>query len=300
MHRISFSDLVYGLFRPLILLLVLSNLANSQTSTPQPQSSPTPKPSLEKKFFRNILNDQVEIWTSPFHISRKDAKFLVPISLTTAGLIATDRHSVNELLEDGGSKRRVRLSLRASGLGSAYTAGGIAATFYLVGIAKKDSRARETGILAGQALIDAGIVSTVLKQVTQRPRPLVPEPNDDFFDGGHSFPSGHATNAWALATVVASEYHDRKAVQFTAYALASAVSLSRFTGEAHFLSDVFVGSLVGYGIGRYVYKKHHVAESANENSQMKKSRGSDKWIPSVAPLYSRKNRTYGVSLVWRH
>jgi hypothetical protein len=302
MDRISFSALIRGLLCTLTLLLVLSNIAYSQTSTPEalPRPSPKPTPSLEKQFFRNILNDQVEIWTSPFHLHGEDAKLLAPIGLTTAALIATDRRSANELGENGGSESRVRLSLRFSWLGEVYTTGGIAAVFYLAGVAKHDSRARETGILGGEALIDAGIVCAVLKQVTQRPRPLVPDPKDDFFDGGHSFPSGHATDAWALATVVASEYHDRKAVQITAYALASGVSLSRYTGRAHFLSDVLVGSVIGYGIGRYVYKKHHIAEIVDENGQLKSAPGHAKWIPSVAPLYSRQDKTYGMALAWRN
>jgi len=219
--------------------------------------------------------------------------------LTTAALIATDRRSAIELGEHGGNERRVKISLQLSRPGGAYASAGVAGTFYLVGVAKRDSRARETGILGGEALIDAKIVYSVLKQVTQRPRPLVPDPNDDFFDGGNSFPSGHATDAWALATVVASEYHDRKAVQVTAYALASAVSLSRYTGRVHFLSDVFVGSVIGYGIGRYVYKKHHVPEIGDETNPSS-TRGHTKWIPSVAPLYSRVNRTYGVALAWRN
>src|SRR5439155_937905 len=65
-----------------------------------------------------------------------------------------------------------------------------------------------------------------------------------------------------LATVIANEYHDHRAVEIAAYGLASAVSISRFTGHNHFLSDVLVGSALGYGIGRYVYKTHHVKTSA--------------------------------------
>ncbi len=301
MNRLNRLAQAFRLLCSLTLLFVFSNLANGQTSAPEAQPSPSPKatPSLEKKFFRNILNDQVAIWTSPFHATRTDSKFLVPIGLTTAALIATDRRSAEELGEHGGNERRVRISLQLSRPGGAYTSGAIAGTFYLVGLAKHDSRARETGILGAEALIDSKIVYSVLKQVTQRPRPLVPDPNDDFFDGGNSFPSGHATDAWALATVIASEYHDRKAVQVTAYALASAVSLSRYTGRAHFLSDVFVGSVIGYGIGRYVYKKHHVPEAGDE-TDAGSARGHTKWIPSVAPLYSSANRTYGVALAWRN
>jgi hypothetical protein len=281
--------------------MIFSSLANGQTSAPETRPSPSPKPtpSLEKQFLRNILKDQVGLWTSPFRTTRADSKFLVPIGLTTAALIATDRRSAEELGEHGGSERRVKISRQLSRPGGAYTSAAIAGTFYLVGVARRDPRARETGILGAEALIDAKIVYSVLKQVTQRPRPLVPDPNDDFFDGGNSFPSGHATDAWALATVIASEYHDRKAVQVTAYALATGVSLSRYTGRAHFLSDVFVGSVIGYGIGRYVYKKHHVPETGDETNPGS-TRRDTKWIPSVAPLYSRMNRTYGVALVWRN
>jgi membrane-associated phospholipid phosphatase len=301
MNRLNRLARVYRLLRPLTLLLIFINLANGQTSAPaaRPSPSPKPTPSLEKQFLRNILNDQVGLWTSPFRTSRADLKFLVPIGLTTAALIATDRRTADELGEHGGNERRVKISLQLSRPGGAYTSAAIAGTFYLVGVAKHDSRARETGILGGEALIDAKIVYSVLKKVSQRPRPLVPDPDDDFFDGGNSFPSGHATDAWALATVIASEYHDRKAVQVTAYALASAVSLSRYTGRAHFLSDVFVGSVIGYGIGRYVYKKHHVPAIGDETNSSSAGRPT-KWIPSVAPLYSRMNRTYGVTLAWHN
>lgn len=302
MNRLNRLAQVCRLLFSLTLLFVFGNLANGQTSAPEAQPSPSPKatPSLEKKFFRNILNDQVGIWTSPFHATRADSKFLVPIGLTTAGLIATDRRSVNELGEPGSNERRVKISLQLSQPGGGYASAGIAGTFYFIGLARHDARARETGILGGEAMIDTAIVYSVLKAVSQRPRPLVPDPNDDFFDGGHSFPSGHAANAWALATVIASEYHDRKVVQVTAYAVASMVSLSRYTGRAHFPSDVFVGSLIGYGIGRYVYKKHHVAQSEDESDPRKITQGNQKWIPSVFPLYSGVNRTYGVALTWRN
>lgn len=41
-------------------------------------------------------------------------------------------------------------------------------------------------------------------------------------------------------------------VHIVAYSIASAVSVSRFTGEKHYASDVFIGSIFGYLIGRYV------------------------------------------------
>ncbi len=285
-----------------LLLLVLNITAYSQTTSPdaQPGPSPTPTPSLEKQFVRNILRDQVAIWTSPFHMSGGDMKLVVPIGLATAALIATDRRTANELTDNGGSQDLLRISHQVSHFGEFYSTGGIAAAFYLVGVKKHDYRARETGILGAEALIDAGIVVTVLKEITQRPRPNVPDPNDDFFDGGVSFPSGHAITTFALATVIASEYHDHKAVQIAAYGYATAVAISRYTGRNHFLSDVLVGSALGYGIGHYVYKKHHIAESDLTNGQTKHGFMHSKWVPFASPIYSGRDHTYGLALAWGH
>jgi len=79
----------------------------------------------------------------------------------------------------------------------------------------------------------------------------------DFLEGGNSFPSGHSMAIWSVATVVALEYRRHRWVQFTAYGIATLVSVSRFTGSNHFLSDVLIGSAIGYGTARYVYQSHH-------------------------------------------
>jgi membrane-associated phospholipid phosphatase len=169
-------------------------------------------------------------------------------------------------------------------------------TFYLVGRAGHDDRARETGLLGAEALVDSTIVVTTLKEITQRSRPLSGKSRSDFFDGGSSFPSGHSVAAWSLAAVIASEYHDRPLVQFAAYGIAGAVSLSRFTGQKHYLSDVLVGSAMGYGIGRYVYRAHHrrISDSGDEGE----SRGPSRAWPLIAPQYNRHAREYAVTLAW--
>jgi membrane-associated phospholipid phosphatase len=181
--------------------------------------------------------------------------------------------------------------------GSAYGVSGVAATFYLIGRAKHDDRARETGLLGAEALIDSAIVVTALKEITQRGRPLTGKDRSEFFDGGSSFPSGHAIEAWSLATVIANEYHDHRLVQISAYGIASAVSLARFTGQKHYLSDVLVGSAMGYGIGRYVYHAHH-RKSSGSGGDEDESRGRSKRWPLIAPQYDRHARDYGVLLVW--
>ncbi|MEK7214753.1 MAG: phosphatase PAP2 family protein, partial [Chloroflexota bacterium] len=154
-------------------------------------------------------------------------------------------------------------SRRVGQLGSGFTDFGIAGTFYLLGRARSNERARATGLLGFQALADTLIVIHTLKTVMQRPRPThadgrtrIHNADGQFFSGGRSFPSGHAGNAWALATVVAHQYRHRRWVPPTAYSLAGLVAVSRVGQRRHFPADVLVGSALGYLIGRHVSRTY--------------------------------------------
>lgn len=283
-------------------IVVLAFVFATASSTPaqSPAASPTPTPSsssiarLEHDFFKNLIRDQKAIWTSPLHLRSHDARWLAPLGFGTAALIATDRRTGDEIAE---SNRPLNASRIVSYAGSAYGVGAIAATFYLAGRAGHNDRARETGILGAEALIDSAIVVTAVKEIAQRARPSGGKSRSDFFDGGSSFPSGHSIEAWSLAAIVASEYHDRPLVQISAYGIASAVSVARFTGRKHYLSDVLVGSAMGYGIGTYVYHAHHRKSSASAGDEPEESRRSNRW-PMIAPEYDRHAREYGVALAW--
>lgn len=261
---------------------------------PAPRATPSPTPKPERRFFADILRDQRAIWTSPFRIGRGDAKWLAPLGVSALALAATDQYS-GRLSDHRG---RISFSKAVSRVGSVYSTGGLAAVFYLVGRSTGNARAQETGRLGGEALIDSALVFTALKSVSQRPRPTIDDAHAEFFDGGYTFPSGHAASAWALATVIANEYHDRRAVQVAAYGLASAVSVSRYTARKHFLSDVLVGSAIGYGIGRYVYKTHHDPALDSPGAEVRRESARSKLIPFVAPSFSRARREYGLALSW--
>lgn len=295
----SAKSLLLAALCPLIFFAAIN--AQTQDSSAGAQSLPTPQakptPTLESRFFANILSDQRAIWTSPFHLNHGDAKWLAPLGLSTIVLLATDQ----ETGELANNRSRESISRDISLPGSVYSTGGVATLFYLAGRASGNRRARETGLLGGEALIDGGIVFSVFKNITQRPRPTRDGGHGEFFDGGHSFPSGHATSAWALATVIANEYRHRRAVQISAYALATAVSISRYTGRNHFPSDILVGSAIGYGIGRYVYHRHHDPSLDTIGGETKSNGAKSKLIPMFAPQYhggNRYTRAYGLRLAW--
>jgi len=263
--------------------LVLATAVLSQAQTP-PKPKPTPPRSLERDFFKNILRDQKAIWTAPLHVERSDAKWMLPSGIGLMTLIATDRTTGDEIFE---SRGQLGASRGISYAGSVYGLGAVAGGFYLFGRKKNDYRARETGVLSAEALIDSVIVGSALKGITQRGRPSTGHERSEFFEGGNSFPSGHSTQAWAVATVIANEYKHRRAVQIAAYSAATAVSIARFTGQKHYLSDVVAGSALGYAIGRYVYSAHHQDPAISKSV----------W-PQITPEFNRGARQYGVALTW--
>jgi membrane-associated phospholipid phosphatase len=92
-------------------------------------------------------------------------------------------------------------------------------------------------------LINAGYTA-LLKEVIHRGRPN----GEDSL----SFPSGHASNAFALAAVAERQYGWKAGLP--AYTLASLVAVSRLQRNKHYLSDVMAGATLGYIVGRTVVR----------------------------------------------
>src|SRR3981081_2734940 len=203
-------------------------------------------------FVKNLSSDQKTIWLSPLRLQERDTAWLLPFGIVSAGLIAGDYYFMQQVSH---SPQRLKYSRDFGNAGTAAllgTAGG----FYLWGGITKSDHNRETGLLAGEALVNGTIVAEALKLVTQRPRPEYDNGRGRFGRGGSSFPSEHALAAWSIATVIAHEYPGTL-TKLLAYGGASAVSVSRVTGREHFVSDAVVGSALGWAIGRQVYRAHH-------------------------------------------
>jgi hypothetical protein len=245
---------------------------------------------LTKKLTRNVLMDQAAIWTSPLHMSRNDMISWGIIGAGIGGLIASDHWTVKQLPN---TVDQVSISQNVSQVGAAYTVLPITAGLYIGGAIFHNPKARETGILGGEALLDSLIVEEALKVTIRRPRPLQDNGSGSFFAGGASFPSGHATQSFALASVVAHEYNKSVVVPIAAYGLASLVSFSRLSGQQHFPSDIVAGSAIGWYIGRYVFKTHvdhsiH-ARPASKLTQLR---------PVAIPQFDAATGTRGVVLMW--
>lgn len=125
----------------------------------------------------------------------------------------------------------------------------------IVGLVFHDVDARDTaidGILA--SLLVSGIITPSFKLTFGRARPNQTDDPLEFhpFQSGYtSLPSGHAAQAFAVASVI-SAHSDRLWVSASAYTLASLVAFSRVYHNAHWTSDVVAGALIGTLVGRSV------------------------------------------------
>ena len=219
-----------------------------------------------------VLRDQRAIWTSPFNTSKSDAKWWAIFGVTTGALIATDRWTVKELPNTSG---QARLGSYTSRLGAAYSLVPISAGFYFLGTGTRNERLREIGLLGFETLIDTTIVGTIIKAATQRERPLEGDGTGQFWSGKGSvwnsgFPSGHAINTWALASVVAHQYRHPVIIPIIAYVLASTVVIARVGAQQHFPGDVIPAAAMGWFIGDYVYGKRHNSELDQKRTAMQK------------------------------
>ena len=99
---------------------------------------------------------------------------------------------------------------------------------------------KKHALRALDAVTSSLLISEGMKSLVQEKRPDSSEHN--------SFPSGHATGAFAIATVE-SAFHPNQAIYW--YTGASLISASRFTLHRHTVGDVLAGAALGYGVGRW-------------------------------------------------
>ncbi len=187
----------------------------------------------------------------------------------TAALMVADP-GITEEFRDPGPQRSRFLQNSARDLNWVGDPGTliIAAAMYGTGRIAHRPVIAELGLRSAEALVISGAATGLIKGVVGRDRPYLNDRDaDDFHAGagfggaGHtSFPSGHATAAFAVASVVASESsyrwpHASHIVKPVVYGLATSVALARVYGEHHWASDVVagagIGTLTGLGVVRY-------------------------------------------------
>ena len=174
------------------------------------------------------------------------------VAATTAALIAWADTPASRQIQ---SRSLERNSGRWSNIGLGAELGTAGLT-YGVGCVGDHARARQTGLLAFEAVGVSSAMTLALQKGINRQRPFQDSGRGEFWEGGTSFTSGHAASGFAVASALAHRYPHKAWVKWGAYAAAAAVSLSRYSAKQHFLSDILVGSTIGYVTGTYLASPH--------------------------------------------
>ena len=133
--------------------------------------------------------------------------------------------------------------------------------FGLYSFIAQDDKAQRTFLLSAESYVITEAFTYTLKYATGRYRPYTGHSSDTWYgtsfsgDEHMSFPSGEASGMFAMASVVASEY-DNWVVSSLVYTAATLVALERVYDNDHWSSDVFIGSAMGYFIGKAVVYYH--------------------------------------------
>ncbi len=225
---------------------------NSPAMPPRTAPADISLPPVDLKSLpRNLFTDQKNFWTTPFRMSQHDWQWTVPAAFVGAVFLATDTAVEKHVPTDSTT---VSHATTVSNAGVA-TLVGVGAGMFLWGHARNDDQIRETGLLSGEAAINAYMDTEAFKYAFGRERPFTGDGKGHFFRGGDSFPSEHSAVSWAIASVIAHEYPG-PLTQILAYGTAAGVSAARIAGQKHFMTDALVGSALGWYLGRQVYRSH--------------------------------------------
>jgi len=125
---------------------------------------------------------------------------------------------------------------------------------WLVSEVTSDSYANTEAYTMVEAAGFSSITAEALKYAAGRERPDQTTDPNNWRDAGSSFPSLHATAAFAVGTVFAESGSDdyRWFRRVVGYGMASATAYLRVHGNQHWLSDTVAGAALGIASGRFV------------------------------------------------
>ena len=220
------------------LLIATSVLGQEATAGPDPEAPP--KVAAEPDGRRTVGRLPANLFRGTLGMFSRDGRngALIGVAATSLGSFFDGR--VEDRIADPSNKFARSVENAAGGIPSALAVAGV----FAAGRVVDNPRFRAMSYdLLGAALVN-GFWTTVLKQSIGRKRP---DESDRL-----SFPSGHASNAFAIATVIERHYGGKAG--WPAYALASTVAVSRLQRDRHYLSDVLAGATLGYAVGRSVVR----------------------------------------------
>jgi membrane-associated phospholipid phosphatase len=246
---------------------------SEQTPPPQkpaPPLIPGPKPKVQPDDKRRTLRSYGHnlAYNFPAVVQHENHQALLIAAAATAAAFPFDDHFEQYFLDHPNDD----FADIGAALGSTAAITGLAIGLFSAGRFSRGDRFRAATYDLSQAVIVTQVYTTAVKLVVRRERP----------DGSNekSFPSGHASNAFCVASVFASHYTK---LAIPAYAFGAYVAVSRMAAHKHFFSDVVAGSGLGWTIGRSVVRRNGRPPDAKPADEAAPEKASFTLAPWAGP-----------------
>ena len=238
-------------------------ITDSRTYTSSPRKRERLKDSqnrlnLDRDYFYGIFSDITYTATSPLRWDDSDWITAAWVAGGTSLLFILDEE-IRDVFEDNRSSTTDDVSEFFERFGNGAISLPALGAFYLYGYFGENAKAERTALIAAESFLVTGLFTTVLKVAAGRHRPSTGDSSTSFdgFTTDHgSFPSGHTSTVFAIATVIANEYEDVPFIKPISYGIATMTGLSRINDEKHWASDVFLGAALGYFTSKTLLRLH--------------------------------------------
>ena len=229
------------------------------------------------------LHDAKELIIAPGRWKKKDWLIFGGASATAAVLVFTVDKPVQEFFEghqDSDFIKGINKILNPFQAMTVPIYFGAIPVIY--GLIAKSNRAKKVGLEVLEAQLVTSVVHYPINWIASRTRPRDGGEYNDFnwiwnkdisewTDIDTSFPSGHSVLAFSSAAVIAAEYYEKKWVPPVIYAAASLIGTQRLMQNAHWVSDVFYGAVIGHFMTKTLVKEHQKANESLKTGQPIKS-----------------------------
>lgn len=217
--------------------------------------------------FKQFGEETVEFLKQPGNWDGDDYLTIAIIAGGTFSLMFADDAVRSEMLKDRSYVGSVPLEF-ARYWGEPVPSIAIAGLLYIHGSLTDDDVTKKIGYEVGQSMIYTAALTQFLKISFGRARPYTGKdpfslkPFQSLSEDDWSLPSGHTSLAFSLSTVLANNT-DSDFLKGLAYIPALMTAFSRVYYNKHWTSDVFMGALIGYFVGKFAVDLHKQTEAMN-------------------------------------
>lgn len=207
-----------------------------------------------------VIEDARALVTAPLRMTGEDWLKVGAGAAVVGGFVAAD-HSIQDWVDrNNKSAMGKKVADGFNTFGNPVTMAGVNVGVIAIGLANQSygggSWIKEAGLVGLEAEGFAVAAAELLSNATGRARPEKHQGATNFrpFSGNASFGSSHSAASFAVASVFADRFDP--SIGWLSYGVATAVAASRVYTDKHFTSDVIVGGLIGWGMGKFISRQH--------------------------------------------